>query len=97
MSPNGDISFDIFGSSSRVEAVELWYRESVSRSTIVRIVETLINSLVPAYRAEGLQWFEGAMNRAGKHQTHLGGMYLTSYCCDDILRRAFFSVDADKS
>ena len=96
MSPNGDLSFDIFGSANEVEAVELWYRKSVSGSTIVPVVETLIGSLVPAHRTEGLRWFEGAMNQAGKHQTHLGGMYLTFYCCDDILQRAFFSIDIEK-
>lgn len=97
MSQSGEIFFDFVGPSGQVEVVELWYHESVSKSTRLRIVETLIDSFIPAHLAEGMQWFERAANREGKQQTLIGGMYLTFKRSADRLGRTFFSIDSEQN
>ena len=100
MLPNVDISIDIFGPSSRVETVELWFRRSVPTGTAQLLVEALASTIIPEQQAQSKQWFSDSlelMERTGeqKQQTSVGEMYLTLQWVAS-LNQYFFSIDVEK-
>ena len=100
MLPNSDISFDIFGSSSRVEAVEMWYRLDAPVGQTARAMRALYAVTMPEHQAEVEAWVNRmlvTLSPEGKvrDQTEINGVYVTLQLVPK-LRQAFLSIDIAK-
>ena len=100
MLPNGDFSFDIFGSSSRVEAVEMWFRLDAPIGQTARSMRALYAVTMPERQAEVEGWVErtlATLSPEGKarDQTEINGVYATLQLVPR-LRQVFLSIDIAK-
>ena len=100
MLPNGDISFDIFGSSSRVDAVEMWFRLDAPVGQTARSMRALYAVTMPERQAEVEAWVErtlATLSPEGKvrDQTEINGVYATLQLVPR-LRQVFLSIDIAK-
>ena len=100
MLPNGDFSFDIFGSSSRVEAVEMWFRLDAPVGQTARSMRALYAVTMPERQAEVEAWVErtlATLSPEGKarDQTEINGVYATLQLVPR-LRQVFLSIDIAK-